>query len=72
MVQMSLLLPLSHQQTGGSRAEIRGIMKTIKDLKKFIEEWADFVTLDDPEFKDALLDEYGIELLFLPDDGEGV
>lgn len=47
-------------------------MKTIKDLKKFIEEWADFVTLDDPEFKDALLDEYGIELLFLPDDGEGV
>jgi len=43
-------------------------MKTIKDLKKFIDEWADFVELDDDEFKDALLDEHGIELLFISED----
>ena len=36
------------------RKEKGGKMKTIKELKKFIDEWADFVTIDDPEFKEAL------------------
>lgn len=45
-------------------------MKTIKDLKKFIDEWADFVTLDDFEFKDAPLEEFNLELLFVSEQGK--